>query len=43
VRSVREGLPPSVTIEDGKRAVEIAEACYASARQGGRVVMVEYG
>jgi predicted dehydrogenase len=42
VGSVREGVPPPVTIEDGKRAVEIAEACYASARQGGRVVSVEY-
>lgn len=42
VRSVREGLPPPVTIEDGKRAVEIAEACYASAQQGGRSVPVEY-
>jgi predicted dehydrogenase len=42
VRSVRDGLPPPVTIEDGKRAVEIAEACYTSARQGGRVVAVEY-
>ncbi len=42
VRSVRDGLPPPVTIEDGKRAVEIAEACYTSARQGGRVVPVEY-
>ncbi len=42
VRSVRDGLPPPVTIEDGKRAVEIAEACYSSARLGGRVVPVEY-
>lgn len=42
VRSVREGLPPPISIEDGKRAVEIAEACYASARQGGRAVTVEY-
>jgi predicted dehydrogenase len=42
VRSVREGLPPPVTIEDGKRAVEIAEACYVSAQQGGRSVPVEY-
>ncbi|MEK6802251.1 MAG: Gfo/Idh/MocA family oxidoreductase [Nitrospirota bacterium] len=42
VKSVRNGSPPPVTIEDGKRAVEIAEACYASARQGGRVVPVEY-
>ncbi len=42
VRCVRDGLPPPITIEDGKRAVEIAEACYASARQGGRDVTVEY-
>ncbi len=42
VRSVRDGLPPPISIEDGKRAVEIAEACYASARQGGRAVTVEY-
>lgn len=42
VRSVRGHLPPPITIEDGKRAVEIAEACYASASQGGRAVTVEY-
>ncbi len=42
VQCVRDGLPPPITIEDGKRAVEIAEACYASARQGGRAVTVEY-
>lgn len=42
VRSVRENLPPPITIEDGKRAVEIAEACYASAGQGGRAITVEY-
>ena len=42
VRAVREDLPPPVTIEDGKRAVEIAEACYASAQQGGLTVPVEY-
>ncbi len=42
VRSIHDGLPPPVTIEDGKRAVEIAEACYTSARQGGRDVTVEY-
>lgn len=42
VQCVRDGLPPPITIEDGKRAVEIAEACYASARQGGRDVTVEY-
>jgi hypothetical protein len=39
---VRENLPPPITIEDGKRAVEIAEACYASAGQGGRAITVEY-
>ena len=42
VRAVRKGLPPPITIEDGKRAVEIAEACYTSARQGGQTVTVEY-
>ena len=42
VRSVRDGLPPPITIEDGKRAVEIAEACYASARQNGREMVVDY-
>lgn len=42
VRSVHENVPPPITIEDGKRAVEIAEACYASAGQGGLVVTVEY-
>ena len=42
VRSVRDGSPPPVSIEDGKRAVEIAEACYASARRGGQAVQVEY-
>ncbi len=42
VRSVLDGLPPPVSIEDGKRAVEIAEACYASARRGGQAVRVEY-
>lgn len=42
VRAVRDGLPPPVSIEDGKRAVEIAEACYVSARLGGQVISVEY-
>lgn len=42
VRAVREGVPPPISIEDGKRAVEIAEACYASARLGGQTVRVEY-
>ncbi|HVG01775.1 MAG TPA: Gfo/Idh/MocA family oxidoreductase [Nitrospira sp.] len=42
VRAVRECLPPSISIEDGKRAVEIAEACYASAKSDGSLVRVEY-
>lgn len=42
VGAVRHNVPPPITIEDGKRAVEIAEACYASACQGGQVVAVEY-
>ncbi|MBS0168918.1 MAG: Gfo/Idh/MocA family oxidoreductase [Nitrospira sp.] len=42
VRAVCDGVPPPVSIEDGTRAVEIAEACYASARQGGQAVPVEY-
>jgi len=42
VRAIREGVPPPISIEDGKRAVEIAEACYASARLGGQSVRVEY-
>lgn len=43
VGAIRDGSPPPVSIEDGKRAVEIAEACYASARQNGQAVRVEYG
>ncbi|MCE3222882.1 MAG: putative Oxidoreductase, family [Nitrospira sp.] len=42
VRAVRETLPPPISIEDGQRAVEIAEACYSSAQQEGRTVLVEY-
>ena len=42
VRSVRDNQPPPVSVEDGKRAVEIAESCYASAQQNGRPIPVEY-
>jgi predicted dehydrogenase len=42
VRAVRGRLPSPISIEDGKRAVEIAEACYVSAQQDGRLVPVEY-
>ena len=42
VGAVRNNLPSPITLEDGKRAVEIAEACYASACRGGQVVTVEY-
>ncbi len=41
-RALQTGTPPPITVEDGRRAVEIAEACYASARQGGRPVSVDY-
>lgn len=42
VRAVRDNQPPPVSVEDGKRAVEIAESCYASAQQNGRPIPVEY-
>jgi predicted dehydrogenase len=34
VQAVREGAPPPVTVVDGMRAVEIADACYRSAAEG---------
>lgn len=42
VGSVCGGTQPPVSGEDGKRAVEIAEACYESARRNGEPVMVRY-
>lgn len=42
VGAVRDGTEPAVSGEDGKRAVEIAEACYESARRNGEPVMVRY-
>jgi predicted dehydrogenase len=42
VGAVRDGTEPAVSGEDGKRAVEIAEACYESARRNGEPVMVQY-
>jgi predicted dehydrogenase len=42
VDSVRGGTEPAVSGEDGKRAVEIAEACYESARLNGEPVMMRY-
>jgi predicted dehydrogenase len=42
VESVRKGIPPPISGEDGKRAVEIAEACYLSAGRRGELVPVRY-
>ncbi len=38
VQAVRTGTPPPITLDDGLRAVAVADACYRSARQGGRPV-----
>ncbi|NJN69671.1 MAG: Gfo/Idh/MocA family oxidoreductase [Nitrospira sp.] len=38
LQAVREGTPMPITGEDGWRAVELAEACYQSARLGGAPV-----
>jgi predicted dehydrogenase len=43
VRAIRDGADPAVSGEDGKRAVEIAEACYESARRNGDPVVVQHG
>jgi predicted dehydrogenase len=43
VRAIRDGSDPPVSGEDGKRAVEIAEACYESARLNGDSVVVQHG
>jgi predicted dehydrogenase len=42
VRSIRAGTEPAISGEDGKRAVEIAEACYESARRNGDTVIVQH-
>jgi predicted dehydrogenase len=42
IGSVCRGTQLAVSGEDGKRAVEIAEACYESARWNGKPVMVRY-
>jgi predicted dehydrogenase len=42
VGAVRDGAEPAVSGEDGKRAVEVAEACYESARRNGEPVKVRY-
>jgi predicted dehydrogenase len=34
VRMVRDGEPPAITVDDGLRAVAMAEACYRSAASG---------
>ena len=41
---VLDGTPPPVRLEDGVRAVQIAEACRRSAERDGAAVVVEkYG
>jgi predicted dehydrogenase len=40
--AVRDGAEPAVSGEDGKRAVEVAEACYESALRNGEPVRVRY-
>jgi predicted dehydrogenase len=40
IGSVRNGTEPVISGEDGQRAVEIAEACYESARRNGEPVIV---
>jgi predicted dehydrogenase len=40
--SVHKKINPVISGEDGKRAVEIAEACYESARRNGEPVVVRY-
>jgi predicted dehydrogenase len=42
VEAVRKSAEPVVSGEDGKRAVEIAEACYESAHRNGEPVIVRY-
>ncbi|MBH0209798.1 MAG: Gfo/Idh/MocA family oxidoreductase [Nitrospira sp.] len=41
LQAVNDGTPMPITGEDGCRAVEIAEACYQSARIGGALVNVD--
>jgi predicted dehydrogenase len=40
LRAIKEGTPMPITGEDGCRAVEIAEACYRSAKAGGELVVL---
>jgi predicted dehydrogenase len=40
LQAVRNNSPMPITGEDGYRAVEIAEACYRSAQQGGTAVIL---
>jgi predicted dehydrogenase len=35
VAALRDGTPMPITVDDGLRAVAIADACYRSAAQGG--------
>jgi predicted dehydrogenase len=38
-RALREGVPMSIPLEEGLRAVAIADACYAAARSGSTVAV----
>jgi predicted dehydrogenase len=40
VHAVEQDLPPPITGEDNMRVIEVAEAAYRSAREGGRVAVV---
>lgn len=42
IGSVRNGIEPVISGEDGQRAVEIAEACYESARRNGEPMLVRH-
>lgn len=39
VRALRERAPMPITLDDGLRAVAVAEACYAAARSGGTALV----
>lgn len=43
VHAIQTKTPPPITGRDGCRAVEVADACYRSAEQGGATVNVDVG
>jgi hypothetical protein len=40
VRTVQDGAPPSITPAEGRTAVAVIEAVYASARAGGALTLL---